>query len=96
MDYNSSSNECVLRNGVETPYQYKNDKYIGQVLIVQEKSAGNENESCSDDTTKCGYISFEFYQPVTFHAVGLLDVDRDESADSKFVYASVSSKTLTK
>jgi hypothetical protein len=95
MDYNSSSNECVLRNGVETPSPYKNDKYIGQVLIIQEKSTGNENESCPDDTAKCGCISFEFCQPMTFHAAGLLDVDRDESADSKFVYASVSSKTLT-
>jgi hypothetical protein len=29
MDQNSISTECVLRNGVETPYPYKNDKYIG-------------------------------------------------------------------
>ena len=80
MDYNSSSKECVLRDGVEKPNRYKNDKYIGNVLIIQEKSTGNENESCPVDTAKGGYISFEFCQPVTFHAAGLLDVDRDESA----------------
>jgi hypothetical protein len=94
MDYNSSTKKCVLRNGVETPNPYKNDKYLGKVLIIQEISTGDENKSIPDDTGSGGYIMFEFCKPVTLNAGRLLDVDGTESADIQFFYANGSSKIL--
>jgi hypothetical protein len=50
---------------------YKNDKYDGNVLIVQERRAGEPN-SCPLDSGAGGSISFEFCQPVFFQSATLV------------------------
>jgi hypothetical protein len=88
MDFKNG--QCVLRNGVQTPNPYVNDKYLGNVLILQEYQGGTdaqEMNACPDDTGKGGYIQFDFCQPVDVKAGRLLDVDGAESADIRFFYA---------
>ncbi|KAL3914431.1 MAG: hypothetical protein SGARI_000124 [Bacillariaceae sp.] len=77
-------------NGEKIDNPYKNDHYLGNVLIIQEYHAKGsdaaEMNSCPDDTGKGGYIMFEFCQPVSVNAGRLLDVDGNESADIKFYH----------
>ncbi|KAL3923230.1 MAG: hypothetical protein SGILL_001775, partial [Bacillariaceae sp.] len=93
MEYDKNSKSCYYDydsagNLIDNPY--KNDKYLGNVLILQEYHAKGsdalEMESCPDDTGKGGYIMFEFCQPVNVNAGRLLDVDGGESADIKFYH----------
>jgi hypothetical protein len=85
-----SGGQCVLKGGVEQANPYKNDKYLGNVLIIQEKyNIANEMQSCPDDTGSGGYILFEFCEPVTFNTGSLLDVDAAESAKIEFYYDGV-------
>ena len=83
MDYRND--KSVLNNGNQ-PNPFKNDKYLGNVLIIQEKSNGNEINSCLDDSANGGYIMFEFCQAVTFKVGGILDGDGAESAVTEFLY----------
>jgi hypothetical protein len=68
------------------PNPFKNDKYLGNVLIIQERRPGEPN-SCPDDTAAGGSITFDFCEPVFFQTLELLDVDFAESATLVFHYS---------
>ncbi|KAL3939590.1 MAG: hypothetical protein SGARI_001314, partial [Bacillariaceae sp.] len=93
MKHTSGGCQYLYENGQKIPNPYKNDEYLGNVLVIQEKRSSNEMNSCPDDTGRGGYIMFEFCQPVTVNAGRLLDVDGAESADISFHYADGSSTT---
>jgi hypothetical protein len=57
-------------NGQKQDNPYKNDKPLGNVLIIQES-----NKACQDDSASGGTIKFEFCQPVAVRMAELLDVD---------------------
>jgi hypothetical protein len=96
MTHTSSGCEFIYENGQKIDNPYKNDKYLGNVLIIQEFHARGsdaaEMNSCPDDTGLGGYIEFEFCQPVSVNAGRLLDVDGAESADIRFYYSDGTNK----
>ena len=91
----STCNFVLDGNNQKIENEFKNDKYLGNVLILQEYQGGTdaqEMNSCPDDTGKGGYIQFDFCQPVDVTAGKLLDVDGAESADIRFFYSDGTSK----
>ncbi|KAL3916710.1 MAG: hypothetical protein SGILL_005055 [Bacillariaceae sp.] len=92
MTHNGTGCDFVYDNNEKIPNPYKNDKYLGKVLVIQEwhnlGGDAEEMDSCPDDTGKGGYIEFEFCEPVSLSAGRLLDVDGTESAKIEFFYSS--------
>jgi hypothetical protein len=88
---------CVYKNGKQTPNPYKNDKYLGNVLVIQEFQGGTnqqEMNSCPDDSAYGGIIKFQFCKPVTFKAAGLFDINFAGDVLLIFHYEDGSQKTV--
>jgi len=70
---------------------WKNDKPLGNVLIIQET-----NKDCADDSQQGGTITFDFKQPATVNLAKLLDVDESENTpDIVLTYSKIGSDEKT-
>ena len=56
------------------PNPFQNCEALGNVLVIQESS-----DWCPDDSSRGGYIQFQFRSPAYVHSLKLLDVDNNES-----------------
>jgi hypothetical protein len=88
MEYNASSKPpCQLKNGIETVNPYVNDKPLGNVLVIQERTIDvndDDNKACPHDSPNGGYIMFEFCQPVTLQRGSFLSLQGNPSVEFRY------------
>jgi len=65
---------CVLKDGIKQDNPWKNDKPIGNVIIIQET-----DKDCPDDSLDGGVIKFEFCHATAVNIAKLLDVDESNN-----------------